>query len=75
MAAENYLHSPLLLASERAAQTCSLRGAEGGLQAKDFTTYLIFINTYMIALIAIYVVFFTTDYKRSKVMSCSAQVH
>ena len=35
--------------------------------AKDYTNYLIYINSYMIALIVIYVIFFNTDYKRAKV--------
>ena len=39
----------------------------GGMAAKDFTNYLIYINSYMIGLIAIYVIFFNTDYRRAKV--------
>lgn len=34
--------------------------------AKDYTNYLIYINSYMIVLIVIYVIFFNTDYKRAK---------
>ena len=41
--------------------------SEGGMEAKNFTNYLIYINTYMIVLILTYFFFFNTELKRSKV--------
>jgi hypothetical protein len=42
-------------------------GEWGFMAPKDYTNYLIFINVYMIGLIAIFFFFFTTDYKRTQV--------
>ena len=36
----------------------------GGMDAKDFTNYLIYINVYMIVLILTYFIFFNTEMKR-----------
>ncbi len=40
---------------------------EIGMEAKNFTNYLIYINVYMIVLILTYFFFFNTELKRSKV--------
>ena len=37
------------------------------MEAKDFTSYLIYINIYMMALIMSYFLFFNTEYRREKV--------
>ena len=50
----------------------SVHEGSGHMVPKDYTNYLIFINVYMIALIAIFFFFFSTDYKRSQVLVCSA---
>ena len=42
-------------------------GAVAGMEAKDFTSYLIYINIYMIVLIMSYFLFFNTEYRREKV--------
>ena len=42
-------------------------GLEVGMEAKNFTNYLIYINVYMIVLILTYFFFFNTELKRSKV--------
>ena len=42
---------------------------------KDYTNYLIFINVYMITLIAIFFFFFNTDYKRLQVKVYNNDVH
>ena len=42
-------------------------GLEAGMEAKNFTNYLIYINVYMIVLILTYFFFFNTELKRSKV--------
>ena len=42
-------------------------GAGAGMEAKDFTSYLIYINIYMMALIMSYFLFFNTEYRREKV--------
>ena len=42
-------------------------GAGTGMEAKDFTNYLIYINLYMIVLIMSYLIFFNTEYRREKV--------
>ena len=44
-----------------------VQDSEGGMQPKNFTNYLLYINIYMITLIMTYFFFFNTDYKRSKV--------
>lgn len=40
------------------------------MEAKNFTSYLIYINVYMIVLILTYFFFFNTELKRSKVKIC-----
>ena len=45
-------------------------GLEIGMEAKNFTSYLIYINVYMIVLILTYFFFFNTELKRSKVKIC-----
>ena len=37
------------------------------MEAKDFTSYLIYINIYMMVLILSYFLFFNTEYRREKV--------
>ena len=37
------------------------------MEAKDFTSYLIYINIYMMVLIMSYFLFFNTEYRREKV--------
>ena len=49
--------------------------APGGLEAKDYTNYLVFINSYMILLIVTYLLCFTTDYKRSEVRHYTLQLY
>eukprot|EP00090_Calanus_glacialis_P012651 TRINITY_DN21256_c0_g1_i4.p1 TRINITY_DN21256_c0_g1~~TRINITY_DN21256_c0_g1_i4.p1 ORF type:complete len:512 (-),score=133.86 TRINITY_DN21256_c0_g1_i4:86-1621(-) len=70
MFTENFFNNPLVREEDLAIQTCSAsHGGEpvqSGMAAKDYTNYLIYINSYMIALIVIYVIFFNTDYKRAK---------
>ena len=46
-------------------------GLEAGMEAKNFTNYLIYINVYMIVLILTYFFFFNTELKRSKVKRLS----
>ena len=65
MIAENFFDVPLNEREEN-VQTCNHSG-EGGLQAKNFTNYLVFINAYMICLILLFLMFFNTDFKRSQV--------
>ena len=65
MIAENFFDMPLNEREEN-VQTCNHSG-EGGLQAKNFTNYLVFINAYMICLILLFLMFFNTDFKRSQV--------
>merc|ERR1711915_404318 len=86
MFTENFFNSPLIREEDLSIQTCSASHGEdstsAGMEAKDFTNYLIYINSYMITLIIIYVIFFNTDYKRTKenangkfaaVPSCNAE--
>jgi len=70
MFTENFFNTPLIREEDLDIQTCSAGhqggSGHGGMAAKDFTNYLIYINSYMIGLIAIYVIFFNTDYRRAK---------
>merc|ERR1719430_2522003 len=45
MFSENWFHAPLSAPAQLELQTCA--PGPGGMQAKDFTQYLIFINCYM----------------------------
>ena len=72
MFTENFFNSPLETQEERDIQTCTVHqndvdGAMIGMEAKNFTSYLIYINVYMIVLILAYFFFFDTELKRSKV--------
>lgn len=71
MGVENMFNSPLPTQWERDKQTCSPTmigetGHKGGMEAKNLNNYLILINTYMAGLIVTYLLFFRTEYKRSK---------
>jgi len=70
MFTENFFNSPLISEVDLKIQTCSAghggESVQSGMAAKDYTNYLIYINSYMIVLIVIYVIFFNTDYKRAK---------
>merc|ERR550532_2354900 len=72
MFTENLFNSHLQTEEEREIQTCTVRhkiieeGLEIGMEAKNFTSYLIYINVYMIVLILTYFFFFNTELKRSK---------
>ena len=66
MVVENFFDWPLN-EREKSVQTCN-HGGDGGLEAKNFTNYLIFINAYMICLILLFLMFFNTDFKRSQVV-------
>ena len=74
MFTENFFNSPLETQEERDIQTCSVHHGDSdvdvdliGMEAKNFTNYLIYINIYMIVLILAYFFFFNTELKRSKV--------
>ena len=69
MFTENLFNTSLATEEERNTQTCSSHqgGADTGMEAKDFTSYLIYINIYMIILIMTYFLFFNTEYRREKV--------
>ena len=69
MLVENFFDWPLS-EREKSVQTCN-HGGDGGLEAKNFTSYLVFINAYMICLILLFLVFFNTDFKRSQVFILS----
>lgn len=72
MFTENLFNSHLQTEEELEIQTCTARhevteeGLEIGMEAKNFTNYLIYINVYMIVLILSYFFFFNTELKRSK---------
>lgn len=72
MFTENLFNSHLQTEEELEIQTCTARhgsteeGSDVGMEAKNFTNYLIYINVYMIVLILTYFFFFNTELKRSK---------
>ena len=77
MFTENLFNTSLATEEERNTQTCSSHqdGADTGMEAKDFTSYLIYINIYMIILIMTYFLFFNTEYRREKVDMISLDLH
>jgi len=70
MFTENLFNSALETKEELEIQTCyahrSDTEVEAGMEAKNYTNYLIYINVYMIALIMTYFCFFNTELKRTK---------
>ena len=60
----------VLLSSNGFMRLILKEGLEIGMEAKNFTSYLIYINVYMIVLILTYFFFFNTELKRSKVKIC-----
>jgi len=70
MFTENLFNGALETKEELEIQTCYAHSfdteVEAGMEAKNYTSYLIYINVYMIALIMTYFCFFNTELKRTK---------